>query len=133
MRAQDIVEEIDQKVAPLFRGLNFRVKRGQVLANDDSVYITYAQTPEDAPEIDALNAPANIMVSITDDRDYGPSRWVHGEPAPAKIRAKQFRGRPLKMRSKSGSPAAVTKYVVKWFEEHAPELRGKATVHGRTR
>lgn len=122
--APTMIAMMKRELDPLFRGLLFRVERGQQLADDDSIMIVFAQVPAGSPEIDALNSRVSLMLHIKDTRSYGAPLWKRGAPAPAQVKVEQFRGRGIRMRATTGSAAHVVKYVVAWFKKHQAELRG---------
>ena len=125
LTADKIVEEINREAGPLFEGLMFSARKSAPLGNSDSVMVTFARVPKGSAEIDALNSPMQFMLHITDDKDYGPSKWVKDGPAPEKVRVQQFRGRGIKMRAKSGPPEAVLRYVIGWLKANAKILKGE--------
>jgi hypothetical protein len=101
----------------------FKVDAGNKFGGD-GVYVTFASVPKGSSELDALNSKHNVMVSITDGKDYGTPIWQSGGPAPDKVQAKQFRGN-AKFRAKSGPPDKVVAYVIQWFKANEKALQGE--------
>jgi len=106
-----------------YHAFAFKVDAGNKFGGD-GVYITFASVPKGSSELDALNAKHNVMISITDGKDYGAPTWQSGGPAPDKVQAKQFRGN-AKFRAKSGPPEKVVAYIIQWFKANEKVLQGE--------
>lgn len=106
-----------------YKSFAFKVTAGNKFGGD-GVYITFASVPKGSPELDALNAKHNVMISITGGKSYGAPIWQSGGPAPDKVKAEQFRGN-AKFRAKSGPPDKVVAYVIQWFKANEKTLQGE--------
>jgi hypothetical protein len=122
--AAEMVADAKRELDPIFKGFEFHVQHPRSLANEDGFMITFARAPEGSSEMDSLNAPMHIMVSIGDVMSHGPAIWQQGQPAPERIKAEQFRGRGIKMRAKTGTPSEVFRYVIQWFRSNSESLKG---------
>jgi hypothetical protein len=85
MDALQMIAGLKAALDPILGKCVFSVSRGQNFANDDSVYLTYANVPKGSDELACMNAKKRFMISITDGRKYGASGW--GRDMPALVKA----------------------------------------------
>lgn len=126
--AAEMVRAILEKLKPHFGKMLLKVDTGAQIGPHDSVYVTYASVPQGSPEIAALNARSNPMFAIDGDS------WTRGEPAPAKVTVRHFRGnidysysdpdrkKTIKFRTKTGTPDDVVEYLTDFFVKHKDAL-----------
>lgn len=141
--AKEIAARITEGVKDVVGGNLFHASQGLKLSDsDDSVMVTYASVPRNAPEIDALNAKTNPMWHIVADKGHS---WFVNGPSPAKIRIEHFRGsiqlkkdtgpppqflpegmtgkdyrkaNKVQFRAKSDTPDKIIKYLVDFFHKN---------------
>lgn len=79
------------------------------------IHLTFAKAPRSGSELQALNAPQAIMLSIESEA----KRWPQGEErVPGRIRVSQFRGRDLNLKSKAGPPEKIVDYISDFFQQN---------------
>lgn len=115
MTADDMVAKL-QRELHRFSHMLLNVDKGLKLGGDDSVFVTFSRVPKSAGELDAINSPIQFMLSIR-----GP-RWGQDQPAPAKVKVEQFRGRGIKFRAVTATPEKAIDAIVKFFKSNEDTL-----------
>ena len=99
---------------PELHGFLFRADTGLRLGPEDAVYVTFANVPRGSSELEAINSKKQAMISIT-----APT-WPRNAEVPGRVTAKQFRGRGLKYRTKTGTPKQIVASIVDFFHKNRP-------------
>jgi len=125
---QEIAHQIMEKLEPVFGHNKLKISHSK-LTDRVHMILSYASVPMDAPELDALNARSNPMISISAPKS---EFWFRGKPAPEKITVEQFRGSiardpktyksTLKFRARTDSPVKIVKYVTEFFLKNKAAL-----------
>jgi hypothetical protein len=88
---------------------------------NDHVTVTWANVWYEASEIDALNAPKSLMISIHAP-EWGQARIARdaiGKTPVAKVKVHAFRGRSQRsFRGRTGTPERAVAHVLRWFYRH---------------
>ncbi len=115
--AEEMVADLKRGLEPFFRDWMLRIEVEDNFGQQQTIHITYASVPKGSPELEALNAKQNVMLSIE-----GGRAWKVGGPAPDKVKVSKFRGN-AKFRAKSGPPDKVVAYIVNWFKKNEKDLK----------
>ena len=121
MTSREIVHALLAALSPMLDGQMFRVSNGEeppLQGISDHVTVTWASVPSDAPEIDALNAKASVMLAI-DAPEWSQNRVDRariGQIPVSSVKVRSFRGRSS-FRAKTGTPEQIIAYVAEWFRK----------------
>lgn len=124
MTSREMGLELVELLSPLLYGSMFKVSNGEqppLAGISDHVMVTWANVPDTAPELDALNAQKQIMLSIEapEWEQRRVDRSMIGRIPVSKVKVHAFRGNSRSFRGKTGTPQQVIMHIVKWFHEHA--------------
>lgn len=123
MMASEIRDKILQGTTK-FQDRLYRVDVEDNFGQEQSLHIVYANVPPGSPELTALNADVQFMLSVSAGKSQS---WPVGQPAPENVKVEMFRGRKGMFRSKSAAPEKIVDYIVKWMNDNEALLRGKTT------
>jgi hypothetical protein len=126
MTATEMCKAIYEAV-PEYHPYVFSVKPTAAFGYEQSIYVTFARVrrPTDGGkvhEIDCLNAPVNFMIRLGAPEARG---WAVSGDAPAKLRARQFRGRNVDFRGFTASPEKAVAKLVAWLKASKVSLLGE--------